>query len=449
MTTELEQRIKTLEDKINTLTVPKKLTARQIAENNRIKEIHRESKLKAKKSIAQRKKAGITQIVTTHYYLYPWAIEGDVTTIPNEVEDTVNYPNGWTGLYSLPYPTDPDALAVARTSWNQAMLDVTTNIQEYQQWGVPNFITESDNGGTPFPYEKYAFALLDDMSGPGPRIFQSMVDDNTAIPSVSGTLSEDWFLCDFTAQNITIPAVTFAGGVTQGEAVYFNGTEYAKAIANGTSAQNAVGIADVTNSRVVSFGTVGFLSGLTAGDIYYLSSVTAGAITTTVPLVNIIQMGYAESTTQLYLMIQQPPDLSAIVGSVYMSTTQSLPGGGTPTKVTFDTVEFDPYSWWDSDNTRFDVPMAGYIRINASLNSTSGSATDNYALAVYINGDLYRYLYEGIYQIAGDLIAQGSTIVPVSAEDYIEIYAYNFSSGAVTIGDGLTDSSFQFEFVGV
>src|SRR3989338_3757085 len=85
---------------------------------------------------------------------------------------------------------------------------------------------------------------------------------------------------------VIVDAAVFAPGVTNGKAVYWDSanTRFALAVADGSAAQSAVGVADVTNAKVYAFGlAVGLLSGLTPGARYYLDGTTAGAITTTAP----------------------------------------------------------------------------------------------------------------------------------------------------------------------
>lgn len=92
---------------------------------------------------------------------------------------------------------------------------------------------------------------------------------------------------------------TFAPGVTDGKAVYYDSgnSRFDLAIADGSAAQNVRGIADVTNSEVTLFGPVdGLLSGLTPG-AYYLSDTTAGEMTATPPAQQ-VRMGIAKSATE-------------------------------------------------------------------------------------------------------------------------------------------------------
>jgi hypothetical protein len=89
--------------------------------------------------------------------------------------------------------------------------------------------------------------------------------------------------------------------------VYFTGTNYAKALANGTGAQNAIGIADVNNKRVISFGKCALLTALSPGAEYFLSTVTAGALTAVQPSFNAVSIGTGCTTTELLINIESIP----------------------------------------------------------------------------------------------------------------------------------------------
>jgi hypothetical protein len=105
------------------------------------------------------------------------------------------------------------------------------------------------------------------------------------------------------ADFLSVSATTFAAGVIDGNAVYWDAanTRFDKAIADGTNKQNMIGFADVTNSRVILMGAYsGQLSGLTLGAKYYLSATVAGAITATVPTNNGVTVGIAKSATVLF-----------------------------------------------------------------------------------------------------------------------------------------------------
>ena len=98
--------------------------------------------------------------------------------------------------------------------------------------------------------------------------------------------------------------VGFEGTVVDGDAVYWvaGNNHFAKAIADGTDAQELVGIADVTNSKTEMSGVMSSLrSGLTSGAVYYLSDSVAGSISTTK---SAMRVGVARTTAALFINIE-------------------------------------------------------------------------------------------------------------------------------------------------
>ena len=73
--------------------------------------------------------------------------------------------------------------------------------------------------------------------------------------------------------------------------------------------------------------------------------------------------------------------------SVYSSAGQSIPAN-TPTKINFDTVEFDVTSAFDIDNNRFQPKVAGYYEVNCGCGVEAGSV-QNFT-SIYKNDVEYR-----------------------------------------------------------
>jgi len=99
-----------------------------------------------------------------------------------------------------------------------------------------------------------------------------------------------------------------------GEVVYISSANTVSLadISNGGNTDYIVGMASTGNTasnpvKICSDGVISGLSGLTAGDRYFVDNATAGAITNTVPTGagnRLIQVGFAKSTTELHLQIQ-------------------------------------------------------------------------------------------------------------------------------------------------
>ena len=87
------------------------------------------------------------------------------------------------------------------------------------------------------------------------------------------------------AGNSGIAVAQTGHGFTAGQAVYFNGSAWALAQSNaaGTLGLALVVVVDVNNFIAVTQGLITGLSGLTAGQYYFVSDATPGALTTTEP----------------------------------------------------------------------------------------------------------------------------------------------------------------------
>ena len=83
--------------------------------------------------------------------------------------------------------------------------------------------------------------------------------------------------------------------------------------------------------------------------------------------------------------VSEPAPMPAC--SVYSSTAQSIPAN-TPTRINFDTVEFDVTSAFDIDNNRFKPGVAGYYAVNCGCGVEAGSV-QNFT-SIYKNDVEYR-----------------------------------------------------------
>lgn len=121
------------------------------------------------------------------YFNIPFATSGDVSPIPNPVQGSgsISYTQGYGPDYSEDPAVDPStALNVARATFNQLMLDVTTAIQQLQQGSFPPWISAAANGGTPFAYKAYQCVLYTDN-----LVYQSQVASNTSTPGADANWS--------------------------------------------------------------------------------------------------------------------------------------------------------------------------------------------------------------------------------------------------------------------
>ena len=171
----------------------------------------------------------------TKYFIDPFAVAGDVTAIPNPPQSggQVSYSQGFGFNYQRNLATDPLALPIPRPQFNQLMNDITTAIQQVQQQGFPNWISSSDNGGSPFSYGLGTTVIYTDG-----KYYQSNISGNTNTP---GDASGAWQLvpviqqgvapviCDCASTtSLTLSGVQTIDGVAGVDGVtvvgYFSGT---------------------------------------------------------------------------------------------------------------------------------------------------------------------------------------------------------------------------------
>lgn len=128
------------------------------------------------------------------YFRFPFANQGDRVAVPDETQadGQVSYNQGYGPDYQRTPGTDPQARRIERNRFNQLLNDITSTLQIYYQEGVPPFITAANNGGNAFAYPQYARVRYD--SGSGDRIYESLINNNTNLPTVTTA----WRLVDFT-----------------------------------------------------------------------------------------------------------------------------------------------------------------------------------------------------------------------------------------------------------
>lgn len=112
----------------------------------------------------------------------------------------------------------------------------------------------------------------------------------TSEPGVGANWEDDWMLLSEggAGGSMTTEIAQTAHGLTAADIVMFDGTDYVTAIADSEANAEVIGIvaatADANNFTLQTGGKVEGLSGLTAGTVYYLDPLIAGALTATEPI---------------------------------------------------------------------------------------------------------------------------------------------------------------------
>jgi microcystin-dependent protein len=116
---------------------------------------------------------------TQKFFRFIWAQLGDRAAVPDTtpVDGSAGYQIGY-GFDYQRAPDDPLVKNIERNKWNQVLYDITLGLRQYQTMGFPEFITDADNGGFPFPYAKNACVRWTDG-----QIYLSLVDANTTTPA--------------------------------------------------------------------------------------------------------------------------------------------------------------------------------------------------------------------------------------------------------------------------
>jgi len=133
--------------------------------------------------------------------------------------------------------------------------------------------------------------------------------------------------------------------------------------------------------------------------------------------------------------------------SAYQSTLQSVPNI-TYSKIQIQTKEFDTANAFDNiTNYRFQPLTAGYYQISGSINIASGAAFPVLAI-IYKNGVAYKNGTVSTGSAAVYNQAEVSALVYLNGStDYVELWAYQASGGAVNTTIGIQNTYFQGIFI--
>ena len=178
--------------------------------------------------------------------------------------------------------------------------------------------------------------------------------------------------------------ITQANSFAVGDVVYFTGSTYAKAQANAANTAEAIGVvskASASKFTLTELGYITGLSGLTPGEVYFLSDSVAGGLTVNEPTtIGSISkpMLIADSATSAYVLNYR----GVVVGGANARTQISLPNNAT-TNVQLVAPAYDAgemVGWVYIDGT---TDLRFYISIQFSKN---GAGTD-YNVSYQTSGD--------------------------------------------------------------
>lgn len=122
------------------------------------------------------------------YFGTTFGFAGDNTVIPDPLQSggQVSFNQGWTFDYQRDQTTDPAAKPIDRSTMNWLFGVITAQLQQYQQAAVPEWISATDNGGTPFPYEAGVRVRYSSNPGTVPfSVYVSIIANNTNTPNLA------------------------------------------------------------------------------------------------------------------------------------------------------------------------------------------------------------------------------------------------------------------------
>lgn len=136
--------------------------------------------------------------------------------------------------------------------------------------------------------------------------------------------------------------------------------------------------------------------------------------------------------------------------SVYKSTVQSI-NSATYTAITWDLEYYDTDAIHSttSNTSRFTVPtgksgkwlLSGFIQYGSNSTGTRGAG-------IYKNGTVYAYPSQGPVSPTVDTIQPISFVIDLVAADYVELFGYQNSGGALDVKGNTSGSIIQFSYLG-
>lgn len=176
-------------------------------------------------------------------------------------------------------------------------------------------------------------------------------------------------------------------GFAVGDVLYLNGATYTKAVASAANTAEVVGVVskviDTNQFELTLSGEVNGLSGLTVGEVYFLSASTAGGLTITEPTVVgqiSLPVGVAASTTSLYVA----PKRGSVVGSSNVRSQIPLANSTTTTVQDISAYDAGELTGWVSI---VNTTAANSLRFYVAAQFSKNGAANNYNISYQVSGD--------------------------------------------------------------
>lgn len=137
--------------------------------------------------------------------------------------------------------------------------------------------------------------------------------------------------------------------------------------------------------------------------------------------------------------------------SMFLGTTILQGANNGFAKILFDTILYDPNNNLDiGTNHRYTVPITGYYAIDTTSSSVDGQGISGsrWATAIYRNGTATNYSIAHLSNAQGVSVPV-SNILSLTANDFIEIYAYQTIGTATLIGAGSVYTNMSIHLLSV
>ena len=159
-----------------------------------------------------------------------------------------------------------------------------------------------------------------------------------------------------------------------------------------------------------------------------------GSMTLSAPVTNSNQTATLPDATGTVMVSGNQPAFSA-----YGSVATSL-ATGAATKVLFQAKEFDTASCYNTSTSVFTPTVAGYYQFSTSVDLAAPVVSNSY-IAFYKNGGTFKY---GFHINASTYSLNLSSLIYCNGStDYIEVYIYQTSAGAINTNPTNTGVYFQ------
>lgn len=169
----------------------------------------------------------------------------------------------------------------------------------------------------------------------------------------------------------------------------------------------------------------GTVTGISAGGLPDDSIIAADIAAGVVTPAKLSTGGPSWDSSGRFLIANQP------AFAAYRTATQAI-SGNTDTKVSLNTVEFNVGGHFNTSTYRFTAPVSGRYLFTATIQFEQ---TGNPHSAFFVNGSLS---VDGWINFVGSAASTQARVLSLSANDYVELYAYHNISNNISTRTKMT-----------